>query len=90
MGFIAYKFEENEIFLSKVYLLPNFQHKGLLKQIINHLSIFKQDIRLTVNKNNTNAIKAYESVGFKKFKSVKADIGEGFFMDDYVMILEVK
>ena len=90
MGFISYKFEDDEIFLSKVYILPNFQNKGLLKEVIANLAQFKQNIRLTVNKHNTNAIKAYEHLGFKRIKSVKTDIGNGFYMDDYVMLLEVK
>ncbi|MHB8279561.1 MAG: GNAT family N-acetyltransferase, partial [Candidatus Humimicrobiaceae bacterium] len=42
-------------------------------------------ISLTVNKNNSNAIKAYEKLGFKNMGSVVKDIGHGFIMDDYKM-----
>jgi ribosomal protein S18 acetylase RimI-like enzyme len=42
-------------------------------------------IVLTVNKNNTNAIRAYERIGFKKTGSLVQDIGSGFVMDDYAM-----
>ncbi len=40
---------------------------------------------LQVNKNNTGSIAAYERNGFAVAKSVKVDIGGGYFMDDYVM-----
>ena len=45
----------------------------------------KQSIQLTVNKNNTNTIKAYEKWGFKTIDSAVTDIGSGFVMDDYIM-----
>jgi len=88
MGFIAYSFDNDGIFLSKVYLLPNFQHSGILNEIIKHLKVYNQSITLTVNKHNINAIKAYEKYGFKRIKSIVTDIGEGYVMDDYVMKLE--
>jgi hypothetical protein len=31
-------------------------------------------------------VAAYLRLGFKLAKAVKADIGDGFFMDDYVMV----
>jgi ribosomal protein S18 acetylase RimI-like enzyme len=40
---------------------------------------------LTVNKNNVNAIKAYEKMGFRNVGSLVQDIGDGFVMDDYAM-----
>jgi ribosomal protein S18 acetylase RimI-like enzyme len=42
-------------------------------------------IWLTVNRNNSNSIKTYESLGFVKSRTQIADIGEGFVMDDYIM-----
>ena len=84
MGFFAYKFETDYIFLSKLYILPNFQGKGLARLSIEHLKEFKMPIRLTVNKYNKNAIKIYEHLGFKRIDSVITDIGNGYVMDDYV------
>ena len=40
---------------------------------------------LNVNKNNVQAIRAYEKSGFAIRESVVVDIGGGFVMDDYVM-----
>jgi RimJ/RimL family protein N-acetyltransferase len=48
-----------------------------------------KSIDLTVNKYNTNSIKAYEKMGFEKIDSVVMDIGNGYVMDDYVMKKEV-
>ena len=42
-------------------------------------------VRLNVNKNNSKAIRAYERNNFVNIESVKIDIGNGFFMDDFVM-----
>jgi ribosomal protein S18 acetylase RimI-like enzyme len=39
---------------------------------------------LGVNKGNAKAIKAYQRAGFTVRKSIKADIGGGFFMDDFI------
>ena len=44
-----------------------------------------QFLRLNVNKHNEKAIRAYLRNGFRTVESVKNDIGNGFFMDDYVM-----
>lgn len=84
VGFFAYKFESDYIFLSKLYILPNFQGKGIAKEVIEYLKKFKSPIRLTVNKYNKNAIMAYEHLGFKKIDSIVTDIGSGYVMDDYV------
>jgi len=50
-----------------------------------HLKI----IMLTVNKNNTNAIRTYEKLGFINVGPVVKDIGNGFIMDDYQMTKQI-
>ncbi len=47
----------------------------------NHL----EKIWLTVNKYKKNTIAAYQKMGLKIVREQKADIGNGFFMDDYIM-----
>lgn len=42
-------------------------------------------LRLNVNKQNEPAIRAYLRNGFEIVENVKVDIGNGFFMDDFVM-----
>ena len=45
-----------------------------------------REVYLTVNKENARAVHAYEKYGMKREKSIKTDIGGGFFMDDYVYV----
>ena len=45
-----------------------------------------KSISLTVNKNNTAAIKAYEKMGFANIESIVINIGGGYVMDDFKMI----
>ena len=42
-------------------------------------------VLLNVNKENLRAQKAYENAGFCRWRSVKNPIGDGYYMDDYVM-----
>ncbi|NVK21539.1 MAG: GNAT family N-acetyltransferase [Kangiellaceae bacterium] len=90
IGYLAYKIHENELFLSKIYLSKDARGKGYARTAINFLEgVAKQHslfcIQLTVNKNNTNTIAAYEKIGFIKKEAVVMDIGNGFVMDDFVM-----
>ena len=43
------------------------------------------EVVLAVNKQNSKAIKAYQRNGFTIYDSVCNPIGNGFFMDDYLM-----
>ena len=47
------------------------------------------NIYLTVNKDNINAIRTYEKLGFKNIDSLVTDIGNGFVMDDFKMQKEL-
>ena len=92
IGYCGIKKKESELFLSKLYLHKNMRGKGIGKEVMAFLLKKCQDelldsIVLTVNKNNASAIRAYEKWGFKVVDSFKKDIGNGFFMDDYLMKL---
>ncbi len=88
MGFFAYEFKDDYIFLSKLYILPEFQNIGLARASINYLKNYRLPIRLTVNKFNENAVVKYEKMGFKKIDSIVTDIGSSYVMDDYVYELK--
>ncbi len=80
---------DGALFLSKLYLSPEYRGKGLGTAGLNFAAktaVLRKLKRvfLTVNKRNARAVEVYEKFGFKKIDSVKTDIGEGFFMDDYV------
>ena len=44
---------------------------------------------MTVNRNNTGSVAAYEKMGFQKVREQVAEIGGGYVMDDYIMELPV-
>jgi GNAT superfamily N-acetyltransferase len=77
--------------LNKLYVLPTAQGTGAGKALLNKsIEVAKaagsSSLFLQVNKLNT-AYSFYLKYGFIKEAEFKFDIGNGFFMDDYVMRL---
>jgi len=75
--------------LDKLYVLPDQHGKGIGKKLIDHItSVIKPLgaalLELTVNRNN-KALSFYQKLGFIIIKEIDQPIGEGFFMNDYVM-----
>jgi ribosomal protein S18 acetylase RimI-like enzyme len=90
VGYTGYKFSDNILFLSKLYLLASVRQQGLGRAALEFISdnarkAQASSIRLTVNRYNDATIKTYQHCGFKIVDEVIADIGNGFKMDDYVM-----
>lgn len=77
--------------LNKLYVLPSAQGTGAGKALLHQaIEVAKEagssSIFLQVNKHN-NAYNFYLKQGFIKETEFKFDIGNGFYMDDYVMRL---
>jgi GNAT superfamily N-acetyltransferase len=77
--------------LNKLYVLPAAQGTGAGKALLNKaIEVAKSEgsgsLFLQVNKHN-NAYTFYLKHGFEKEAEFKFDIGNGFYMDDYVMRL---
>ncbi len=95
VGYLHYYIEEDsKIFLSKLYLDPDLQHKGLGFAMLQHVIDFGRkhqvnSIYLTVNRNNTKAIKFYERNGFSSVREEQFDIGNGYIMDDFIYQLSI-
>jgi len=94
VGYISIKQETNTLFLSKIYVSSSFRGKKIGKAAMLFIeqkakTYQLESIRLTVNINNTNAIKAYGKLGFINIGPVVADIGNGFVMDDYQMTKQI-
>lgn len=90
IGYFGAGIKDNYLFLSKLYIKEDFRGLGCGKQAFNKIiqiaqQYNKTSIQLTVNKHNTNTIKAYEKWGFKTIDSVVTDIGKNYVMDDYIM-----
>ena len=88
-GFSIIDKENNTYKLHKLYVLPEMHGKGVGKTLINeviNLAIHEggKTLQLNVNRNN-NAKDFYLKVGFNIKETVELDIGNGFFMNDYVM-----
>jgi diamine N-acetyltransferase len=90
IGYFAVLLREDELYLSKCYILSSKRGKGYGKEAMNYivnLCIEKdlKKITLNVNKHNTKSIAAYKKLNYKIIDSVVNDIGNGFVMDDYIM-----
>jgi len=89
-GFAAYNQLAPSVFkLQKLYVLPMAQKTGAGKILLNEVieRIKKegaQKLQLNVNRNN-KAIGFYEKMGFIILKEDDINIGENYFMNDYVM-----
>ncbi len=80
--------------LHKIYIDPNQQGKGVGKILLDFvLTDIKTkdatDLELNVNRFN-KARQFYEKIGFVVVNEEDVDIGNGYFMNDYVMNLSLR
>ncbi len=92
VGFAAYYRPErtDELKLDKLYVHHDYHGRGVGSRLIGQVEAAAKaqalpTLILNVNKNNVQAIRAYEANGFAIRDSVVIDIGGGYVMDDYVM-----
>ncbi len=94
VGFASYSqknIEEPYTFrLHKIYVLPNQSVKGIGSALLYHVckaSVSAGATLLELNVNKYNKAKLfYEKNGFVILKEEVIDIGNGYVMDDYVMV----
>jgi diamine N-acetyltransferase len=92
VAFAAYKLTQTKVWkLEKIYVLASQQGKGTGKFIINYIvdEIKQQDakaLQLQVKRDNP-AQHFYTKLGFTIIKTADFDIGNGYFMKDYIMEL---
>lgn len=92
IGFAGFSVDENEgnvYKLHKLYVIPDAQGGGFGKFLINEVvdQVRKAGgayLQLNVNRAN-KAKDFYERMGFMVKETVDIDIGNGFYMNDYVM-----
>jgi GNAT superfamily N-acetyltransferase len=91
-GFASYErgTEASAMKLDKLYVHQLARGKGYGAALIDHVAKAARrqgmnTLYLQVNKTNHGSVAAYLRLGFVVAKAVKVDIGNGFFMDDYVM-----
>ena len=85
---------EGDYKLDKLYVDLDWQRRGIGGRLIADLARRARShgvtrLVLRVNRQNQTAIDAYLKHGFTVATVVLEDIGEGFVMDDYVMVMEI-
>ncbi len=88
-GFVSFQREtETELFINKFYIDQNKAGAGIGSAAFALLVKLNnpQTIRLTVNRQNIRAINFYFRNGFRIERVADFDIGNGFVMNDFVMI----
>lgn len=94
IGYASFeKTEDGNGKLHKIYTHPDFKQKGggsvLLNEIMNIAhSMNVKVLELNVNRYNT-AVEFYLKKGFTIKEEIDLDVGNGFFMNDYVMSYEL-
>jgi GNAT superfamily N-acetyltransferase len=85
--------EPGEMKLDKLYVDPRRHATGVGTQLMQSVrtrarSLECRRLILAVNRHNASAIAAYRHWGFEIERALVTDIGAGFVMDDYVMVVE--
>lgn len=94
LGFASYAHENEGIWkLHKIYVLPQAQGKGLGKLMTEYVvekikPLGAKALHLQVNRDN-KAKQFYEKLGFEVLHMADFDIGQSYFMNDYVMSLSI-
>ena len=95
-GYLSIQPESEHIYhLQKIYVLPNYQGMKLGKMLfqqaidgIKELHPAPCQMRLNVNRQN-KAIDFYRNMGMYKMAEGDFHIGNGYYMNDYIMALDI-
>ncbi len=94
IGFASVSQEQDYLFkLNKLYVLPEIQKSGAGKALLQEVILYAKksegtEIQLQVNRNNS-AKDFYLKNGFQVLYEADFEIGNGYFMNDYVMSLQL-
>ncbi|HEX6794298.1 MAG TPA: GNAT family N-acetyltransferase [Casimicrobiaceae bacterium] len=96
VGFIGwYRLEARPAMkLDKLYVRPEYHGEGIGRLLIEHVVAKARAagctaVTLNVNRNNVNAVRAYERCGFAIRERGDFPIGNGFVMEDFIMEREL-
>lgn len=95
-GYVAVQQEREERFLlEKIYVLPRFQGRGAGEFLFRHAveyirTTHPRPCRMELHVNRRNrAVHFYERMGMRKVREGDFPIGSGYYMNDYIMALEI-
>lgn len=80
---------DKHYFLHKLYVDTDIQAKGVGTELLDHIIAERpgiQSLELTVNRQNYKAINFYFKNGFVIRSVADFDIGNNFFMNDFIMV----
>lgn len=90
---IGHNLNDRATKIFKLYVLPNQHGKGIGRELIckiSELAVMAGDSKLILNVNRSNPAKFfYERLGFQVTSEEDINIGNGYFMNDYIMELEL-
>ena len=93
IGYISFSSkDQREFMLHKFYIDTSLHGKNIGTKMFNYMLEQLQNaekIRLTVNRQNFKAINFYFKNGFVIEEVADFDIGDGYFMNDFVMVKKV-
>jgi len=94
-GYMSIQQEEELFHLHKIYVLPVCQKTGagrfLFEQALAYVKSKHPSpcrLELRVNRNNP-AVDFYKKMGMRVLRSDDFDIGRGYFMNDYIMGIDI-
>ncbi|MBS6269332.1 MAG: GNAT family N-acetyltransferase [Tannerella sp.] len=95
-GYVSVERQGEALFhLQKIYVLPDFQgkHVGryLVRLVFDYVkSLYSGECTVELNVNRNNKAKFfYERMGFSVARSGDFSIGNGYYMNDYIMAIEL-
>lgn len=93
VGFLAFYPRDGMLYLSKFYLKSSARGRGYAGRMFDFVKKKAVEagygkIFLNVNKKNPAAA-VYRHMGFQLLREEKNDIGNGFYMDDYVFLYQI-
>jgi diamine N-acetyltransferase len=96
LGYISYELNyknTTQTKIHKIYLLPETQGKGLgaiLMKEVEKRSVENMQNSLTLNVNKYNkALHFYHKLGYQTAGNENIDIGNGFLMEDAILVKEI-
>ena len=96
VGYVSVQQEATDLFhLQKIYVLPDKQGLHYGEQLFRHAvayirSVQPEGCRMELNVNRHNrAVTFYERMGMHKDRQGDFPIGHGFYMNDYIMAMDV-
>lgn len=97
VGYVSIQQEEEDLFhLQKIYVLPRYQQAHCGSALFHHVvgyirSVHPSPCRMELNVNRHNpALHFYHRMGMTPVREGDFPIGNGYYMNDYIMSLDIR